>query len=380
MYFKKRAANKSRKKLLNQFIYNDASLTEEETARFAVLIVGSISGINNCRIFTNGENLKDEFKKIADNSNISDQFPDAFQCNNSEQSVLNYCATTFKNHDLFLLRDENEIIGIILCEQHNHQPLTKQDQELLLDVSKILEGRISKARNDAAIKEKEDMLAQINSLLAESQLVSLRAQMNPHFVFNCLNSIQESIVMKHYAEAGMYLNKFSKLFRKVLQNSSKNLIPLAEEIEVLQLYLQLEHMRFQESFDFDITYDDALDPDEINIPSMLLQPFVENALWHGLMHKQGPRKISIRFYPKNDEVFICEIEDNGIGRAKAAEIKKQKSASTKHESKGIAISIDRLNLINKKQESQASVEIIDLIDEEGNARGTKVIFELSSFL
>jgi LytS/YehU family sensor histidine kinase len=166
----------------------------------------------------------------------------------------------------------------------------------------------------------------------------------------------------------------------VLQNSSRSLISLEDEINVLTLYLELEHMRFQRSFDYTIDADEELDISDIQVPSMLIQPFVENALWHGLMHKTANRRLTIRFHPANDDVFICEVEDNGIGRKKAAEIKAQRTKTISHESKGINISTDRLRLIGLQQGKQASVRFEDLYDAEGNPAGTRVIFELSMYL
>src|SRR6185503_16628164 len=176
-------------------------------------------------------------------------------------------------------------------------------------------------------------LLEINRMLAESQLMALRAQMNPHFVFNCLNSIQECIVTQKYGEASNYLNKFSKLFRMVLNNSGKNLVTLDEEKEVLELYLQLEQMRFEKSFSYQITIDEELETDEILIPSMLLQPYVENALWHGLMHKEGERRLQIAFSKIDEDMFRCTIDDNGIGRKRSFELKTEQSKTKRHESR-----------------------------------------------
>ncbi|RYZ30816.1 MAG: histidine kinase, partial [Chitinophagaceae bacterium] len=210
------------------------------------------------------------------------------------------------------------------------------------------------------------------------EIKAIRSQMNPHFVFNCLNSIQECIVTQKYGEASLYLNKFAKLFRSVLNNSGKVMVTLAEEIEVLDLYLALEHMRFEKSFTYTIHTDEELEAEEILIPSMLLQPYVENALWHGLMHKQGDRKLCIAFTKKSDAVFECVIDDNGIGRTKALELKEQQSKTKRHVSKGMTISKDRVDLL-QKQGQHARLEILDKY-HEGTAAGTRVVIELSSFL
>lgn len=228
-------------------------------------------------------------------------------------------------------------------------------------------------------RESELQLLEIRKLLAESQLMALRAQMNPHFVFNCLNSIQECIVTQKYGEASLYLNKFSKLFRSVLNNSGRVMITLAEEIEVLELYLSLEHMRFEKSFEFTIEAEEDMETDEILIPSMLLQPYVENALWHGLMHKQGNRQLSISFKKVNEDVFQCTVDDNGIGRKKALELKEQQSKTKRHVSKGMSIANDRIDLL-QKQGHHAVLKIIDKYDDHQNATGTRVVIELSTYL
>lgn len=228
------------------------------------------------------------------------------------------------------------------------------------------------------IEEKERKLLEFNKLLAESKLTALRTQMNPHFVFNCLNSIQECIVFEKYKEAQNYLQKFSRLMRLVLQNSDKSLVPLSQEIEMLNLYLELEKLRFTEKFTYEIIYDvEEIDAETIEIPPMLLQPFVENALWHGLLPKKDNRVLTLNFDLLNDDILICSIEDNGIGRQKSYLLKKNQTRIKKHESKGIRITQDRLNLISLQHNQHARIEIIDKEDAEGNPTGTKVIIELA---
>jgi sensor histidine kinase YesM len=165
----------------------------------------------------------------------------------------------------------------------------------------------------------------------------------------------------------------------VLNNSGKNLVNLNEEKEVLQLYLELEQMRFEKSFSFEMKVDEELENDEVLIPSMLVQPYVENALWHGLMHKDGERNLSVTFKKVDEDVFQCVIDDNGIGRQKSFELKAQQSKAKRHESKGLKISKDRIDVL-KRQGYHAALDIIDKSDGSGNATGTRVIIELSTFL
>jgi len=228
-------------------------------------------------------------------------------------------------------------------------------------------------------QQKELMLLRISKMLAESQLMALRAQMNPHFIFNCLNSIQECIVTEKYAEASKYLNKFSKLFRMVLHNSGKDLVTVEQERQVLQLYLELEVMRFDGSFSYEIIVDPMLEEDQIVLPSMLLQPFVENALWHGLLHKSSDRKLLIEFIYIDEDIFLCRIEDNGIGRKKSFELKANSAKYKQHDSQGLRITKDRIDLLNK-QGNHAILTITDLCDDGGNASGTRIEIELSTYL
>jgi LytS/YehU family sensor histidine kinase len=274
---------------------------------------------------------------------------------------------------------EGKVIGVIESDHSKQNFFTSEHVKALTTIAAISANKIAEAKAEEAAKLSEIKLLEIQKLLAETQLMALRAQMNPHFVFNCLNSIQECIVTEKYGEASLYLNKFSKLFRLVLNNSSKIMISLTEEIEVLELYLTLEHMRFEKSFQYNIHVSEDLETDEILIPSMLLQPFVENALWHGLMHKPTDRILNVCFKKLSDDVFQCIIDDNGIGRRKALELKEEQSKTKRHVSKGMSICKDRIELL-QKQGQHAVLQIIDKYDDAGEATGTKVIIELSSYL
>jgi sensor histidine kinase YesM len=273
---------------------------------------------------------------------------------------------------------DGKVIGVIDSENSKKYFFTDDHMKAMVTIASISSNKIAEAQAEEHARENEIKLLEIRKMLAESQLMALRAQMNPHFVFNCLNSIQECIVTQKYGEASKYLNKFSKLFRMVLNNSGKNLVTLNEEKEVLELYLELEQMRFEKSFTYVIKIDEELEMEEILIPSMLLQPYVENALWHGLMHKDGDRKLIIEFEKLGEDVFRCTIDDNGIGRQRSFDLKAQQSKAKRHESKGLKISKDRIDVL-QRQGYHASLEIIDKIDK-GVAGGTAVVVELSTFL
>jgi len=202
---------------------------------------------------------------------------------------------------------------------------------------------------------------------------ALLAQMNPHFIFNSLNSVQKYIMANDKESAHDYLQKFAKMMRKVLEKSSDSTITLSEEIETLELYLQLESLRFDNGFDFEISVRDE-DIWQFEIPTMLLQPFVENAVWHGLMNKEGRGIINLRFSKINRKLILCEIEDNGIGRMKAAEFKAKDRI--KYRSKGTEIVKKRIELLNLKARQKITCETIDLEGKNSHQSGTLVRLEI----
>ena len=214
---------------------------------------------------------------------------------------------------------------------------------------------------------------EIQKKLMESQLTALRAQMNPHFLFNSLNSIQEFIVTNDKRSANYYLSRFSRLVRNILNTSSKNQIRLKKEIENLQLYLDLEALRFEENFEPKFEVEESLDTENLYIPSMLIQPYVENAIKHGLMHKEGLKKLFIRFY-KKENFLVCEVEDNGIGRAKSAEIQKQNPKI--YQSKAMSLTSERVHLINSSRTGNLKLDILDLKNNNNEPTGTKVIIHV----
>jgi len=219
--------------------------------------------------------------------------------------------------------------------------------------------------------------AGIRQQMVELKGKALRAQMNPHFIFNCLNAIQELIVREQYDASYKYLSKFSRLLRMVLDTSEKNFIPLSSEIEMCMLYLELESMRFQHSFEYSLQVDPTIDPETTLIPSLLMQPFIENAVWHGLLMKEGEKKLSIRF-AEQDGRLVCIIQDNGIGRKRSSEIKAQKIGSHHFDSRGIQMAKQRIENLRADGTHNADIEITDCKDENGNATGTIVQITISS--
>jgi tetratricopeptide (TPR) repeat protein len=211
---------------------------------------------------------------------------------------------------------------------------------------------------------------------AELEMKALRAQMNPHFIFNCLSSINHFILNEEGDRASEYLTRFSKLIRTVLVNAGKTTITLEEELSMLRLYLNMEQLRFREVFEYTIEFEPGLHPSMIFVPSFILQPFCENAIWHGLLHKEGKGKLSIHFSMKQD-ILICTIRDNGIGREKAAAFRS--GAVEKGASFGNRLSAERLALFNG-EDGDTSFVTEDIINEKGEIAGTKVILKIHNKL
>ena len=215
----------------------------------------------------------------------------------------------------------------------------------------------------------------MKSRAKELEMQALRAQMNPHFIFNCLSSIN-SFVLKNQTEAASdYLTKFSRLIRTVLNNSKKSLISLEEEMEMLRLYIDMEKLRFNDGFVYSIEMDGSVDAGGIFIPPLLFQPFVENAIWHGLMHKKEKGRLDIRLGVEG-ELLICSIADNGVGRSFAAGSNGHSDSARKQKSMGIQITRQRLALVNGEEGDQGNFAIEDLYDEVGNAAGTRVVLRI----
>jgi len=207
-----------------------------------------------------------------------------------------------------------------------------------------------------------------NNLLA---LKSLRTQMNPHFIFNALNSVNSFIAQNDERTANRYLTDFSTLMRNVLENSEEDFILLEKEVELLELYLKLEHSRFKDKFDYELIIDEAIEQSQFLIPPMLLQPYVENAVWHGLRYKKEKGFLKVQLMNKGEETIRIEISDNGIGREKSKELKTNYQKNQR--SKGMQNIKQRIAILNEMYKDKVDVFIEDLYDDK---TGTKVILTL----
>lgn len=226
----------------------------------------------------------------------------------------------------------------------------------------IFQYRIKQIRNRAELKNQ----------LQELESNALKAQMNPHFIFNAMNSIQSLIINNRSDEAGKYISKFAKLMRHVLENADANLVTIEKELHSIQLYTELEKLRMNVELDYTEEIDPQLEIHLEKIPSLILQPFVENALWHGLSKKKGDKKLTIRIKAAQNFI-VCEIMDNGVGRANAVNHYDQLPEG--HLSRATDITVQRLINYNKTPGIQP-IEIIDLADAQNNPTGTRVIIRI----
>ncbi len=220
------------------------------------------------------------------------------------------------------------------------------------------------------IKRKQQLEFEQMVEISKAELKALRAQMNPHFVFNSLNSIQHYILNSKGDEAAKYLNKFAKLIRIILNNSEKPIVTINEEIEALGLYLELEKMRFDNKFDYEFTVDSSIDGDYDEIPPMLIQPYLENAILHGINPKEGNGHLHIYIKVVNQFIKIS-VTDDGIGREKARAIHSLQPAA-RHKSLGMKITKDRVRILNTLHQSSLNVNIIDLYNDKNEPIGTRV--------
>jgi len=263
------------------------------------------------------------------------------------------------------LRNRNYFIGAIIIAG------------LILLASLFFFGKLREKKKAELVtielRETQKRLA-LEKQYRESELKALKSQMNPHFIFNALNSIQEYIVMNKKNEASDYLGKFADLIRTYLSHSDTGIISLQEEIDSLNMYLDLESLRFEETLHYTLNAAQELNKDVIHIPTMLIQPYIENALKHGLLHKKEDRELEVSFNASEGKNIECIVKDNRVGRVKAKEIQEKKSGL--HRSFAAKATEERLSLLNYGKEKKIGVEIIDLFDEDKTALGTKVILSI----
>lgn len=288
----------------------------------------------------------------------------------SQSTELNELQAKFetekKNKEILLLSNENTVqsknndllrgalfflilLGLILWQFYTYRQKIQRERE-----------HIAQLRAEEAAQRQWQ----------ETELRALRSQMNPHFIFNCLNSIKSLTLKNETDKASMYITKFSRLMRQVLENSRSEWVSLHDELDTLTLYLDMEKLRFHNKFCFKLEVSPDLSTHSIKVPPMLIQPYVENAIWHGLMHKDGHGEVVVSLIENDDKQLIIKVIDNGIGRKRSSELKSK--SATEKKSFGLKITSERMDILNQYYKINASSTINDLYDELGNPIGTEV--------
>ena len=250
----------------------------------------------------------------------------------------------------------------------------KENEKLKNKIQKQLEQNVKILSKQAEIDKIENLKTKFDKELTELKMISLRSQMNPHFIFNSLNSIKLYIINNEKENAVYYLNKFSKLIRKILATTQEIEISLADEIETMNLYLSIENIRFNNEIDYKVIVDDHININTIKVPCLILQPFLENAIWHGLSLKKSNRKLNINIVAHDSNHVNIRIVDNGIGRKRSREINEQKML--KRDSVGIKITKERFKNFFMGFKNDYSITFTDLYDEDANSQGTEVVLRI----
>lgn len=268
----------------------------------------------------------------------------------------------------------NKVIGVIDAEHPRKNFFKPRHLRILTKIATLAAGKIIKVQIEEAFRKTEYQLMENNRKIAETKLLALRLQMNPHFIFNSFTAINNFILNNNPEHASRLLTKFSRFMRQVLDNSKTEWISLRDELKALQIYIELEQLRFENKFEIEINVSSEVDQDLVHVPPLIIQPYVENAIWHGLLHKkEGIALLAINCWKQNDMLYL-QIEDNGIGRVAAAKI--NKNGLDQHKSHGLKVTEERLQILNQVYHVQASVFIIDLLSDNNNPAGTQVTLRM----
>ncbi len=267
-----------------------------------------------------------------------------------------------------------ELLGIIDSEHYEVDYFRERDIKILTTIATLIGNKLKQLESERSLEDKRQELANINEQLAEARLEALQAQMNPHFVFNALNSIKRMILDGENEKASRYLSKFALMIRMTLDHSKDTFVTLDENIAYLNSYLEMEQLRFNDSFTYLIQASENIDTGETSIPSLMIQPLAENAIWHGLMHAGTNKRLKINF-TKEDQKITCVIEDNGIGIHESEQLKKL--TRPLHRSTGLDNLQRRIKIMNEKYRLDCSLQITDLKDTVRGGNGTKAILRFN---
>lgn len=268
---------------------------------------------------------------------------------------------------------EGRVIGVIDCEHASRNHFNHRHLQLLQTIASISGTKITNALKETEIVENEKRLNELTLQMAQTRQQALRAQMNPHFIFNCLNSINGFILQNNAATASTYLIKFSKLIRLILEHSNEKSISLQSEIDALKLYIEMELLRFEKKFSYAITIDPSVPSDYVFVPPLIYQPFIENSIWHGMLHQKKEGRLDVSLTMQSN-FLECIIEDNGVGREMSASLKSK--TLTQKKSLGLQLTKERLAIMKEQENRNTSVAVYDLVDTEGSAAGTRVVISI----
>lgn len=393
-YRRKKREDAELKRTIEYFTYSGSADSSAE------LILWDIArncisrlGFEDCVIYL----LDEERNVLVQKAAYGNKNPKAFEIVNPIEipvgkGITGYVAKTGKaelvndtsKDERYIVDDENrlselavpivhdgKIIGVIDSEHHRKNFFTNHHLQTLQTISSLCAAKIATAVAKEATKLAENKLLLLNGKMLESKFMNLRLQMNPHFLFNILTSIQYLIVSQQVNKATDYLNIFSGFLRSLLNFAEEAVVTLEEELRILAMYVELESLCLDESFVWSVDIEEEIEKEDVLVPFMLLQPFVENAINHGLITKIGEKRFHISIKENDDDSLLCTIEDNGIGRDAALLIKQKNLSSVLHESKAISIVQERLELLQQKTGKKAGFEIEDLY-ENGQPSGTRV--------
>ncbi len=306
------------------------------------------------RIFAESKQLDEALEHFA----LAYEYASKIEDYKQLSSVCKDIAAFYVDLDDYKSAFEYQNMHVKFAERYTEQINKRRQMEL-------------EVKYEAAKKRQETELLKLQA--TRLQLKALRAQMNPHFMYNALNSIQNYITSNKGNSAAKYLAKFAKLMRQSLDYSDLEIISLEKELEFLEDYLYInEKLRFEDRLSFEIKVDDEIEEDILGVPTMIVQPYVENAIEHGLRSKKNGL-IQVRFSLLEEDTILCVVEDNGIGREKARQLQEKDAAYKNHRSKGTKITEKRLQILHHSKNKGVLVKTIDLVDEEtGEARGTRV--------
>ena len=365
---------------MGETLSKQAALEKNNTIRNkknaeALLVVSK--GLSIAKNIGAKENIRNGYKALSDIYRAMNDFKNALDFNDIYVKLKDSLLNNETTQKLEQVRTQYEVEKAVEEEKIKNATAAagqkaelKRKNELMLigfGVFLLISTFVALLIRQRNLKRRAVERAQAGHKMAELELQSLRAQLNPHFMFNSLNAIQDLIVNENNEKSHLYLSRFSKLLRMLLDNANQPFVTVKQELELLELYLSLENLRIP-NLQYSIEKDPNLNAQERMIPNMMLQPYIENAIWHGLSNKKGERKLQIRIH-ENGTATEFEVEDNGIGRKRSAELKQQFRHG--HHSRGMQLLSKRFELLSKEYGTSIQTTITDL-QENGDSTGTLV--------